>query len=69
MQKNMGTADRAIRTIVAFVVVILILTGSLTGLAAIILGIFAAVLLLTSLFSICPIYLLFKISTARKAEK
>jgi amino acid transporter len=66
MKKNMGTADRVIRTIVAVVVGFLILNGTLSGLAAIILGIFAVVFLLTSLFSFCPLYVPFKISTTKK---
>ena len=66
MKKNLGTADRVIRTIVAIVVGFLILNGTLSGLAAIILGILAVVLLLTSLFSFCPMYAPFKISTAKK---
>ncbi len=66
MTKNMGTADRAIRTIIAFVVAILIVTGTLTGWLAILLGIFAAIFLLTSFMSFCPLYLPFKISTTRK---
>jgi len=66
MKKNMGTIDRATRTIIAFVVAILIVTGTLTGLAAILLGIFAAIFLLTSVFSFCPLYLPFKISTTKK---
>ena len=66
MTKNMGMADRAIRTIIALIVVILIVTGTLSGWVAILLGIFAAVFLLTSFFSFCPLYLPFKISTTRK---
>ena len=66
MIKNMGTADRTIRTIVALVVGFLIVNGTLSGLAAIILGIFAGVFLLTSFFSFCPLYLPFKISTKPK---
>jgi hypothetical protein len=66
MKKNMGTADRAIRTIAAFIIGILIVTGTLTGLTAIILGILAVVFLLTSMVSFCPLYLPFKISTTKK---
>ena len=68
MKKNLGVIDRGIRTIVAFVLAILIVTGELTGTAAIILGILAAVFLLTSAVSFCPLYLPFKISTRKKTE-
>jgi hypothetical protein len=66
MNKNMGTYDRGFRTIVAFIIGILIVTGTFTGLTAIILGIVAVVLLLTSMVGVCPLYLPFKISTCKK---
>lgn len=69
MKKNMGTADRMIRTLAAIVIVLLIITDTLTGTAAVILGIVAAAFLLTSLVSFCPMYLPFKISTAKGSEK
>jgi len=66
MQKNMGTIDRLIRTILAVVVAVLIITGVLKGAAAIVLGILAGIFLLTSLVSWCPLYLPFKLSTKKK---
>jgi len=68
MKKNMGTADRIIRTILAIVIAVLYFTKQITGTAAIVLGIIAIVFLLTSLVSFCPAYVPFKIST-RKKEK
>ena len=68
MQKNMGVVDRGIRTIVGLVLAVLIVTGELTGTAAVILGIVAAVLVLTSAAGFCPLYLPFKVSTKRKTE-
>jgi hypothetical protein len=68
MTKNMGIADRIIRTIVALVVVILLITGEISGALAVILGIVAAAFLLTSAIGWCPLYLPLKIST-KKAEK
>ena len=56
MKQNMGTIDRVIRTSLALVVAILYFTGQLSGLAAIVLGIFAIVFLLTSLVGVCPLY-------------
>ena len=67
MKKNMGTADRIIRTMLAIVVVVLYMTKQITGTAAIILGVFAVVFLLTSLVSFCPLYVPFGISTKKKA--
>jgi len=66
MKKNMGTIDRIIRIILAIVVVILYMTGSISGTAAIILGILAVVFVLTSLIGFCPLYVPFKISTIKK---
>jgi hypothetical protein len=63
MKKNMGSADRIIRTIIAIVVGILYFTGQITGTTAIILGILAIVFLLTSFAGTCPLYLPFGLST------
>ena len=66
MNKNMGTADRLIRTVLALVVLALYFTGQISGLVAIILGIFAVIFLLTSLISFCPLYVPLKLSTRKK---
>jgi amino acid transporter len=66
MKKNMGTIDRVIRVILAVIVGILYLTGNISGIAAIILGILAIIFILTSLIGFCPLYAPFKISTIRK---
>ena len=66
MIKNMGTADRLIRTVLALVVIALYLTGHISGLAAIILGILAAIFLLTSFMAFCPLYFPLKLSTRKK---
>jgi len=66
MKKNMGTIDRIIRILLASVVIILYITGSITGFAAIILGILALVFIITSMISFCPLYVPFKISTMKK---
>lgn len=66
MEKNMGTADRIIRTLLAVLVVILYLTGVISGLAAVILGIFALIFILTSIIGFCPLYSPLKISTRKK---
>ena len=66
MPKNMGTADRVIRIFLAAIMAVLIFTGLVYGVVAIVLGVLAAIFVLTSLVSFCPLYLPFKISTARK---
>jgi len=66
MKKNMGSADRVIRVILAAIVVALYYTGIISGTTAIILLALAAVFILTSLVSFCPLYLPFGLSTLRK---
>lgn len=68
MKANMGNADRIIRIIVALVLGVLILTDTLTGTWAVILGLLGLVFLATSFMSFCPLYLPFGIST-RKSDK
>jgi hypothetical protein len=68
MKKNMGTADRIIRFLLAVVVGILYFTHQITGTAAIILGIIAIVFLLTSLVGFCPLYVPLRLSTRKKSE-
>jgi hypothetical protein len=68
MKKNMGTIDRTIRVLVALAIGILYLTDQISGIAAIILGIFAIVFVVTSVVAICPLYLPLKISTIKKKE-
>jgi small-conductance mechanosensitive channel len=67
MGKNMGSADRIIRILLALVVGVLVLTHQLTGVAAIVLGVLAVIFLLTSFVGFCPAYKPFGISTCRKA--
>lgn len=69
MKKNMGTADRIIRTIIAIVVAVLYFTGQISDTAAIILGLLAIVFLLTSLMGSCPLYMPMGLSTKKKAAK
>lgn len=66
MKKNMGLIDRTVRTILALVVVVLLVTKTLTGTLAIVLGVVAVVFLLTSLVSFCPLYTFLGIRTNKK---
>lgn len=63
MQKNMGTADRSIRVIIAAIVAFLYFNGTISGIIGIILLVLAAVFVLTSLVSFCPLYAPFGIRT------
>jgi uncharacterized membrane protein len=66
MKKNMGMFDRALRIILAIVVAVLIYMGTLTGTAAIVLGIIAGVFLITSLVGTCGLYSVVGVSTCKK---
>jgi glucose uptake protein GlcU len=63
MKRNMGIADRAIRIVLAVVVGVLYFSHQLTGTAAIVLGIVAAVFLATGIVGTCPLYLPLHLST------
>jgi hypothetical protein len=65
MKKNMGNIDRAVRLIVAVLIVILYFTQTITGTLGIVLLIVAGVFALTSFISFCPLYAPLKISTCK----
>ncbi len=69
MKKNMGTADKTIRILIAVAVVILYFTNTISGALGIILMIFAFIFVLTSLVSICPLYSILGISTDKIKSK
>jgi len=69
MTKNMGSVDKIIRLIVAAIFIVLYFTGTVTGTVGIILLILAAVFILTSLISTCPLYLPFSIKTTCAKKK
>lgn len=62
----MGTLDRVIRGIIAVVAIALYATGTVTGTWGVILIIAAAVFLVTSMVSFCPLYLPLGLNTIRK---
>lgn len=66
MKTNMGNTDRIIRIAAAAVFAVLIVTGAVQGTFAIVLGVFAAVFVLTSVVKFCPLYVPFKIDTTKK---
>lgn len=66
MKRNMGAGDRIIRILLAVVVATLYFTRQISGTAAIILGIFALLWIVTGIIGVCPAYIPFKISTKKK---
>ncbi|MEI6820516.1 MAG: DUF2892 domain-containing protein [Bacteroidota bacterium] len=69
MKKNMGTIDKAIRILVAVVVVILFFTGIISGILGIVLLVLAGVFVLTSLLSFCPLYTPLGLNTDKSTKK
>lgn len=69
MKPNIHKIDKVGRVLLAVVVAILYLTGTITGTAAIILGIIAVVLLATVFINFCPVYGILGISTKKKTTQ
>jgi hypothetical protein len=66
MKKNMGNADRIIRLLIAAAIAVLYFTHFVTGTVGIVLLVLAAVFVLTSLVSFCPIYAVLGMNTCPK---
>jgi len=69
MKKNVGPTDKTIRIVFALVIAVLYFTNVISGTTAIVLGVLAIVFVLTSLVSVCPLYLPFGINTSRGKEE
>ncbi|MBC7365164.1 MAG: DUF2892 domain-containing protein, partial [Candidatus Aminicenantes bacterium] len=65
MKKNMGAVDRTIRTLLAFVMAILVFARVVQGTLAYILVIFTVIFIVTSLIGFCPLYVPLGISTLK----
>lgn len=66
MKKNMGTTDRAIRILVAAVIVVLFFANVISGPLSIILLIMAGIFVVTGVLGFCPLYMLFGWSIKKK---
>lgn len=66
LEKNMGTTDRIIRFVLAAVFALLYFTGTVSGVFGVVLLVLAVVFALTAALQFCPLYLPFKLSTAKK---
>lgn len=64
----MGNVDKVIRILVALVIIGLYLAHVISGVVAIVLIIIAAIFVLTSMLSFCPLYLPFGINTDKKKD-
>lgn len=65
MKKNMGRTDKAVRVLVAIAAALLVYFEVVSGTLAYILIAVAAIFVLTSVVSVCPIYSIFGISTCK----
>lgn len=68
MKQNMGTADRLIRVIIAAIIAISYINGTLTGTLGVVLMVFAFIFVLTSLVKFCPLYVLLGINTCQRKK-
>ncbi|WP_369414880.1 YgaP family membrane protein [Mangrovivirga halotolerans] len=64
----MGTADRAIRIVIAIIVVTLYFTSVITGTTGIVLMALAAIFLITGFISFCPLYTPFGLNTCSRKK-
>lgn len=65
MKKNVGSADRIIRIVLAVLFAVLYFTGTVTGTIGLVLVVLGGIFLLTALIGWCPLYTSFGISTCR----
>jgi Protein of unknown function (DUF2892) len=63
MKANMGNMDRGIRIVIAAIIGFLYYNGTISGTLGIVGLVLAAVFVLTSLVSFCPLYAIFGMST------
>ena len=66
MKKNMGSADKIIRLLIAISIAVLYFTGTISGTWAIVLGALAIIFATTAFISFCPLYFPFGINTNKK---
>jgi len=68
MKKNVGSIDKIVRWVVSLLLLGLYFTDVVTGTLGIIFVIVAAVLIITTFISFCPLYLPFGIRTNKNKE-
>ena len=66
MKKNMGTIDRAIRILIAVIVIALYFANEISGTLAVVLLIFSGIFILTGFLGVCPLYYPFGLNTGKK---
>lgn len=69
MTKNVGKVDKIVRYVISIVFLALILTGTVEGSLAVILGIATVVLLATGAMSFCGLYKVIGLNTNPESTK
>lgn len=68
MKKNVGNTDKLIRLIFALLVAVLYFTNVINGTLALVLGIAALAMVITSMLNFCGLYVILGISTCKTKE-
>ena len=68
MKSNMGSADKAIRIVLAIVFAGLYITQLVEGTIGVVLLVLGGIFLLTSIISFCPLYTILGINTCEKKK-
>jgi hypothetical protein len=66
MKQNLHLIDRLVRLILGLGLVWFLLTAVLSQLLIVVMGILAVILIVTSIFSHCPLYRIFGLSTKKR---
>ncbi|MCU0243249.1 MAG: DUF2892 domain-containing protein [Acidobacteria bacterium] len=69
MKTNMGGLDRTLRLAAAAVIAVLLILHAVTGTLAVVLAVLAAIFVITTLVGVCPAYVPFGLSTKKKDGK
>jgi hypothetical protein len=63
LHRNVGTTDRVVRIIAGLALAVALVAGTISGPLTAVVGLVAAVLVVTGAIGFCPLYALFRIST------
>ncbi len=68
MKRNIGSADKAIRIVIAIIAAVLFFTNAITGTLGYIILAFGAIMLATALVNFCGLYAPFGINTCKRCR-
>jgi hypothetical protein len=67
MKKNVGKIDKVIRIVFAIAVITLFLTNVISGVLGMVLLAVSAILVITSIVGICPLYIVMGLNSVEKS--